>query len=318
MFYVLYLTDPPPSLSLSGDTSTDDTTNNDNNGNDDLDNNNAINNNDDDKVDENKPPNMAKSAAAKKNKSIATAPKKASAKTTGEDVTNIDNPPRKKQRAADQAGAYSSTKTLKGYTVNQYSKGSKNRINVVFLEGGVPSERAQPVMSLDQGGKALQVKWKLSESLFTDEQVMEQLIPKDSARYTGYADTLDRIHQAGVAPINKFYPGAPQVIALNWECTGNPVTNRWCVLTNEVVHYDGRDHIQFNSMYVTTLKVAKDCHTLISGPKFAGIAKFGDVGSLKRDGSGGGGGRGKCGRGGWCPPPPEVKDNDLSSSDNKE
>jgi hypothetical protein len=71
-------------------------------------------------------------------------------------------------------------------------------------------------------------------------------------------------------------------------------------------------------MYVTTLKFAKDWHTLTSGPKFAGIAKFGDVGSLKRDI--GGGGRGKGGRGGWCPPPPMVKDkdDDLSSSDNDE
>jgi hypothetical protein len=80
------------------------------------------------------------------------------------------------------------------------------------------------------------------------------------------------------------------VITLDRECTGNPVTNRWCVLTNEVVHYDGQDHIQFNSMYVTTLKVTKDCHTLTLGLKFVGIAKFGDVGSLKRNGGGSGGG----------------------------
>jgi hypothetical protein len=63
------------------------------------------------------------------------------------------------------------------------------------------------------------------------------------------------------------------VIALNWECTGN-LANCWCVLTNEVLHYDIQDHIQFNSMYVMTLKVAKDCHTLTSGPKFARITKF--------------------------------------------
>ncbi len=62
------------------------------------------------------------------------------------------------------------------------------------------------------------------------------------------------------------------MIALDRECTGNPVTNCWCVLTNEVVHYKGRDHIQFNSMYVTTLKDTKDHHILTSGPKFAGIA----------------------------------------------
>jgi hypothetical protein len=163
-------------------------------------------------------------------------------------------------------------------------------------------------------GKALKVEWNLSKCLFTDKQVMVQEIPKDPAWYNGYADTPDRIHQAGVMPIDKFYQGAPQRIALDWECTGIPVTNRWCVLTNKVVHYKGRDHIQFNSMYVTTLKVTKDCHTLISGPKFAGIAKFGDVESLKRNGGGGGRGGGKGGRGEWCPPSPVVKDRDDNSS----
>ena len=219
-----------------------------------------------------------------------------------EEVIDIDTPPKKKQRAADRAAASFLTKTLKGYTVNHYSKGSKNCIDVVFHEGGIPSERTHPVISLDQEGKALKVKWKLSEHLFIDKQVTVQAIPKDSAWCNGYVDTLDRIHQARVFPVDKYYRGAPQVIALNQECTGNPVTNRWCVFTNKVVHYEGRDHIQFNSMYVTTLKVAKDCHILSSGPKFAGIAKFGDVGSLKCNGGGGGRGGGKGDRGGWCPP----------------
>jgi hypothetical protein len=121
-----------------------------------------------------------------------------------------------------------------------------------------------------------------------------------------------------VTPINKYYQGAPQVIALNRECTGNLVTKRWCVLTNKVVHYDSQDHIQFNSMYVTTLKVAKDRHTLTLGPKFTGIAKFGDVRSIKRNGGGGSRSGRADGRGGWCPPPPKVKDDDSSSSDNDE
>jgi hypothetical protein len=149
---------------------------------------------------------------------------------------------------------------------------------------------------------------------------MAQVIPKDSAWYNKYMDTPDCIHQAGVMPINKFYRGAPQRITLDRECTGNLVTNCWYVLTDKVVHYEGQGHIQFNSMmYVTTLKVAKDHHTLTLGPKFAGIAKFGDVGSLKRNCGGGGRGGGKGGRGGWCPPPPVVKDrdNDSSSSDNE-
>jgi hypothetical protein len=182
----------------------------------------------------------------------------------------------------------------------------------------MPSKRAQPVMSLDQGGKALRVDWTLSEFIFRNKQVTAQSIPKDSMQYTRYADTLDRIHQAGVAPIDKFYQGAPQVIALDREYMGNLVTNRWCVLTKEVVHYNGQDHIQINSMYVTTLKVAKDCHTLTLGPKFAGIAKFGGVGSLKCDGVGRGRGGGGGNRGGWCPPPPKVKDDNLSSNDDDE
>ncbi len=36
-------------------------------------------------------------------------------------------------------------------------------------------------------------------------------------------------------------------------------------------------HVQFNSMYMTTLKVAKNCNTGISGPKFVGIAQFGTL-----------------------------------------
>jgi hypothetical protein len=119
-------------------------------------------------------------------------------------------------------------------------------------------------------------------------------------------DTLDRIHQAGVTPIDKYYQGAPQVIARDQKCTGNPVTRCWCVLTGKAVHFEGQDHIQFNSMYVTTLKVAKDHHTLTLGPKYVGITKFTDVGSIKHNGGGGGGSGGGGGRGGWCPPPSKV------------
>ncbi len=124
-------------------------------------------------------------------------------------------PPKKKQHAANRAAAYFSTKTLKGYTVNHYSKGSKNCINVVFHEGGIPSKRAQPVMSLDQGGKALNIEWKLSKRLFMDKQATVQMIPNDSVRYNGYADTLDCIHQAGVTPINKkLYQRAPYSLSV--------------------------------------------------------------------------------------------------------
>ncbi len=69
----------------------------------------------------------------------------------------INSPPHKKrkQSAANWAASYFSTTTLKGYTVNPYSKGSKNIIDVVFHKGGMPPESRRPVMSLDLGEKAL-------------------------------------------------------------------------------------------------------------------------------------------------------------------
>ncbi len=159
-------------------------------------------------------------------------------------------PPRKKQRVANQAMSYFSTATLKGYTVNPYSKGSKNMINIVFHEGGVPPESRKLVMLLDLGGKALQVKWKVSESLYSDEQATAQCVQVDSARYTGYADTIDRMHWAGVTAIEGYHRGASQMIALDQECTGTPKTHRWSNLTNKEVFWEGQMHRQFNRMYV--------------------------------------------------------------------
>jgi hypothetical protein len=55
----------------------------------------------------------------------------------------------------DRAVSYFLTMTLKWYTVNPYSKGSKNMIDVVFHKGGIPPESGNPMMLLDLGGKAL-------------------------------------------------------------------------------------------------------------------------------------------------------------------
>jgi hypothetical protein len=120
-------------------------------------------------------------------KTAATASKKASTKTTGEDVTDIDSPPskNKKQCTADRATSYFLMTTQKGYTVDPYSKGLKNRIDVVFHKGSVPPKSADPLMTLDLGGKALCVKWKASECLYSDKQATSQGIPKDSACYLG-------------------------------------------------------------------------------------------------------------------------------------
>ncbi len=45
------------------------------------------------------------------------------------------------------------------------------------------------------------------------------------------------------------------------------------------VYYDKKEHIQFNMMYVCTLKVAKNRHGLQKQPEDAGIADFGFLGS---------------------------------------
>ncbi len=58
---------------------------------------------------------------------------------------------------------------------------------------------------------------------------------------------MDKMHKAGVT-INGYHQGASHVIHIDWECTGNPKTRHCKVLTNEVVHHENRDHIQFNSM----------------------------------------------------------------------
>jgi hypothetical protein len=83
-------------------------------------------------------------------------PKKAGAKMTGEDIINIDSLPskKKKQRVADWAASYFLMTTQKGYTVNPYSKGSKNCIGVVFHKGNVHPKSAEPMMALeDLGGE---------------------------------------------------------------------------------------------------------------------------------------------------------------------
>jgi hypothetical protein len=69
--------------------------------------------------------------------------------------------------------------------------------------------------------------------------------------------------------------GAPQIIHLDIECTGDPKGMRWKVPTKVRVYYDKKEHIQFNTMYVCKLKVAKDRHGLQKQPEDAGVADFG-------------------------------------------
>jgi hypothetical protein len=100
---------------------------------------------------------------------------------------------------------------------------------------------------------------------------------------------------AGVHPVEGCYRSVPQVIPLEHECTGVPKTKRFDVPTNNHVRFENGWHRQFNSMYVSTLQVAKDRHTLATGPKSVGIASFGDVEPVRggyNGFSGGGGGSG--------------------------
>ncbi len=68
------------------------------------------------------------------------------------------------------------------------------------------------------------------------------------------------------------------------------------------VTFNGKTHMQFNSMYVCQLKVANDCHGLTAQPTNAGIADCGFLGSQSSAvevdcGGGGGGGIGSSRRG---------------------
>jgi hypothetical protein len=83
------MTNPsPPYLLISDNTSNDDTANNE----DDNDN---LDNDDNDDDDKNPTPNTVKTAATKKTKAAAPAPKKkAGTKMTGEEVIDIDTPPK--------------------------------------------------------------------------------------------------------------------------------------------------------------------------------------------------------------------------------
>ena len=157
----------------------------------------------------------------------------------------------------------------------------------------MPSQYAQPQVSLLPGGKAISVQWKAPKKLYSEIQASTQQIKRDSSRFMGYSDNIQLMVKAGVCPAEGYHRGAPQIIRLNVECTGKPVVNHWKVPTKETVLYKGKQHVQCNSMYVCTLKVAGDRHDLSAQPQNAGNADFGFLGSQNSAGStepGGGGG----------------------------
>ncbi len=89
------------------------------------------------------------------------------------------------------------------------------------------------------GGKSVEIEWKLPELHFTDEQAEVQAINPNSARYNAYADTMDKLYRSGNQAVDGFFHGAPQVVKLNVECTGVPKTERFNVLTDWTVRYQG-------------------------------------------------------------------------------
>ena len=135
---------------------------------------------------------------------------------------------------------------------------------------------------------------------------------------------MDRMFRTGNQAVGGFFRGAPQVVNLDVECTGVPKT--WCynILSDRTIRFQGQDHIQFDSMYVCTLKVVMSRCSRVRATKDAGIAAFGKnkCEGLSRSGSGGGGGGGGEGVSGWpksaCRQPPPVEDGSSSSSSDED
>jgi hypothetical protein len=264
---------------------------------------------DEDSTDANDDPDdlfpMAKMAPKKRGAAAGgrkAAPKKsAGRKTTGEETIDLETPPRKKKPRAP-AARYSIEK--RGcYTVNPYTHRSKNKIDVVLHEGGMPSKDAQPQVSLLLGGKTLSVQWKTSEKLFSELQASAHGIARDSSRFMEYSNTMQELNNGGVVATEGYYRGPPQIIKLDVECTGEPKVKISPVLTKETVFYKGKQHMQFNSMYVCTLKVAGERHGITAEAQRGGIVDFGFRGSqnsasIDRGGGGVDGGNAEQ-QGGW-------------------
>jgi len=98
----------------------------------------------------------------------------------------------------------------------------------------------------------------------------------------GYSNTMQELKKAGVVATEGYYRGPPQIIKLDVECTGEPKVRISPVLTKETMLYKGKQHVQFNSMYVCTLKVAGERHGITVQAQRGGIIDFGFLGSQNR------------------------------------
>jgi hypothetical protein len=172
---------------------------------------------------------MASAAAKKSTK------KTNNKKTTRMEAIDLNTPPRKKLHATTTASHYSGDMT-RGFTVNPYAKGSKNKIDIVLYKGGVPPDDAQPHITLLPGGMMLSIQWKASKKLYTKLQATAQKIRRDSSHFMGYSDTMQLMRNNGVTTMEGYYRGAPKIIHLDVECTGNPKVKRWKVSTKVRVY----------------------------------------------------------------------------------
>ena len=210
--------------------------------------------------------------------------KKAGKKTTGE-ILVIDTPT-KKQRVAPTRFSVDAARC---FTVNPYVVGGKNKIDIVLHEGGSPTKDAQPQVTLLPGGRTLSVQWKIREELFSELQASTQGIESNSSRSIAYSDTMQLMVSAGIRAVEGYYRGTPQLIQLPVECTGSPKVRILDVPTKKKVWWAGKAHMQFNCMYVCTVRVATDRHGLTAQPKNAGFADFGFLESSAEADRGGGG-----------------------------
>ena len=161
----------------------------------------------------------------------------------------------------------------------------------------MPSKNAQPHVSLLLGGKTLNVQWKTLEKLFSEMQATAQGFARDYSRFMGYSDTMQEMKMAGVVTTDNYYRGLPQIIKLDVECTGEPKVKIPPFPTKETEHYKGKEHIQFNSMYVCTLKVAGERHDITAQAQRGSIIDLGFLGSQNSasiDHGGGGGNEGNA------------------------
>jgi hypothetical protein len=166
----------------------------------------------------------------------------------------------------------------------------------------VPPKDAQPQVTILHRGRTLSVLWKTPEKLFLEMQASVQGIKPNSSHFVGYSDTMQLMASAGIRAIDGYHRGLPQIIQLDVKCTGNPKIKHFNVPTKQKVTFNGKMHMQFNSMYVCWLKVANNRHGLTAQPTNAGIVDFGFLGSQSKAevDHGGGGISGSSGRGKGC------------------